>query len=260
MEKAVFSGGRNGLNNRVVTPEEWLIARKQLLVKEKELTRRRDQLNAERRELPWVMIDKDYVFEGPDGKVTLAGLFGKHSQLVIRHFMFGPEWKEGCPGCSFAADNMEGSLIHLDNHDISYVTVSRANIGQIEAFKKRMGWGGRWVSSLDNDFNYDFHVSFTADAVKSGQAYYNYTVQNVGIDERDGVSVFYRDDNGDIFHTYSTFGRGSEELLATYMLLDLPPKGRNELNDQRDWVRHHDKYKEVPADSCCHSQKGTVRP
>lgn len=253
MEKIVFSP-----NNRVVSPEEWLIARNQLLIKEKELTRRRDQLNAERRELPWVMMEKPYVFNGPEGQVTLGELFGKNSQLIIRHFMFGPQWKEGCRGCSFGADNMEGSLVHLEHHDISYVAVSRATVSQIEAFKKRMGWRFKWVSSFDSDFNYDFHVSFTEDEMKKGEAYYNYKLQKMDIDERDGISVFFRDDNGDIFHTYSTFGRGSEELVATYMLLDMTPKGRNERTDLQDWVRHHDKYETGPIASCCHSAKDAV--
>jgi predicted dithiol-disulfide oxidoreductase (DUF899 family) len=252
MEKnSIGMKGTNSLNCRVVTPEEWLIARKQLLVKEKELTRRRDQLNAELRELPWVMIGKDYFFDGPEGKIALSELFGKNSQLVIRHFMFGPGWKEGCPGCSFAADNIEGGLVHLEHHDVSFVMVSRATVPEIEAFKKRMGWRFKWVSSFNTDFNYDFHVSFTAEELEKGEAYYNYTLQKMGIDERDGMSVFYRDDNGDIFHTYSTFGRGSELVLGTYMLLDITPKGRNEASDLQDWVRHHDKYETGPAGCCC---------
>jgi predicted dithiol-disulfide oxidoreductase (DUF899 family) len=233
------------MKNRVVTREEWLVARKQHLVKEKELTRLRDQLSAERRKLPWVKIDKPYVFDGPNGKETLCDLFDGRSQLIIKHFMLGPGWREGCVGCSFEVDHIEGALIHLEHNDVSYVVVSRAPLAEIEAFKKRMGWRVRWVSSFGSDFNYDFHVSFTKDEIATGEVYYNYEMRKVGIEELSGRSVFYKDTNGDIFHTYSSYARGGDLMLGTYNILDLMPKGRNETGpyyNLTDWVRHHDRY------------------
>lgn len=232
-------------SHKVVSRDEWIAARKNLLEKEKALTRQRDDLSRQRRELPWVKIEKNYVFEGPNGKETLADLFSGRSQLIIYHFMFGPGWKEGCVGCSFIADHIEGVLTHLENHDVSLVVVSRAPLAEIEAFKKRMGWRFKWVSSSGNDFNFDFHVSFTEDRVVNGKIYYNFEMQDFQIEELSGTSIFYKDDAGSIFHTYSCHARGGEVLLGTYSFLDMTPKGRNETgpnHDLSDWVRHHDRY------------------
>ena len=214
--------------HKVVSREEWIAARKELLDKEKELTRLRDQLSAERRELPWVKVEKQYVFDGPDGKETLADLFDGRSQLVIYHFMFGPDWKEGCPSCSFVSDHIDGTLAHLAARDVTMVMVSRAPLAKIEAFKKRMGWRFKWVSSYGSDFNPDFHVSFTKDEMAQGKVDYNYTMQEFPSEEAPGISVFYKDAGGDVFHTYSTYGRGVEPLVGTYMILDMVPKGRDE--------------------------------
>jgi len=231
--------------HEIVSREEWVAVRKNLLKKEKELTRLRDQLSAERRELPWVKVEKNYVFDGPDGKETLADLFDGRSQLFVKHFMFGTGWKEGCVGCSFEVDHIEGTLVHLEHHDVTYVAISRAPLAEIETFKKRMGWRFKWVSSYGSDFNYDYHVSFTKEEVAKGKVYYNYRMAEASIEELSGISVFYKDEAGGIFHTYSTYGRGAEELLGTYMVLDLTSKGRNETGpnyDLTDWVRHHDRY------------------
>jgi predicted dithiol-disulfide oxidoreductase (DUF899 family) len=233
------------MQHRIVSQDEWLAARKQLLVKEKELTRLRDRLAAERRALPWVKVEKLYVFDGPNGKETLADLFGGHSQLIIKHFMLGPGWKEGCVGCSFELDHVDGILIHLAHRDVSYVAVSRAPLTEIDAFKQRMGWHIKWVSSFGSDFNFDFHVSFTPREIADGEGYYNYEIRKIEIDELSGRSVFYKDINGDVFHTYSSYGRGGEDLLGTYRLLDLVPKGRDETGPNHnlsDWARHHDRY------------------
>src|SRR5690348_13385665 len=210
------------MHNRIVSQDEWLAARKALLAKEKELTRLRDQLSAERRELPWVKIERPYLFEGPGGKETLADLFAGRSQLIVKHFMFGPGWKEGCVGCSFELDHVTGALVHLEHHDVSYAVVSRAPLAELEAFRQRMGWRVRWVSSCGSDFNYDFHVSFGKEAIAAGEEVeYNYERRRVGIEELSGRSVFYRDAAGDIFHTYSSFGRGGEDQLGTYACLDI---------------------------------------
>ena len=233
------------MDPKIVSRDEWLAARKALLEKEKALTRMRDALSAERRSLPWVRVEKDYVFDTPEGRKTLADLFDGRSQLIVKHFMLGPGWREGCVGCSFEVDHVEGALVHLENHDVSYVAVSRAPLSEIEAFRKRMGWRFRWVSSFGSDFNFDFHVSFTPEEVAAGKGYYNYRMTEVPIDELSGLGVFYRDDQGAIFHTYSAYARGGEEVLGTYMYLDFTPKGRNEPgpnHDLTDWVRHHDRY------------------
>ena len=230
---------------RIVSHPEWLAARKQLLAKEKEFTRLRDRLAAERRALPWVKVEKPYAFDGPNGKETLADLFAGRSQLIIKHFMLGPGWSEGCVGCSFELDHIDGILIHLEHRDVSFVVVSRAPLPEIESFRQRMGWRIKWVSSSGSNFNYDFHVSFTPDEIAKGEGYYNYETRKVGIDEMSGRSVFYKDANGDVFHTYSSYGRGGEDLLGTYRLLDLVPKGRDETGPNHnltDWVRHHDRY------------------
>lgn len=256
--------------HQTVKPEEWLKARKELLQKEKEFTRAYDKLRAERLALPWTKLTKNYVFDSIDGKVSLADLFDGRSQLIIQHFMFGPDWEEGCVGCSFGADHAQAALIHLNNHDVSYVAVSRAPIEKIEAFKKRMGWTFPWVSSLNNDFNFDFHVSFRPQDIVDGKVYYNYGMQPYMGEEAPGDSAFYKDEDGNIFHTYSSFARGGENQISTYMILDTAPLGRNEGEGENltSWVRHHDKYNtgghvnmqgryvaEEKKDSCCHSDE-----
>ena len=192
-------------------------------------------------------MEKSYQFDTLQGRRSLAELFDGRSQLIIKHFMFGPGWTEGCVGCSFEVDHIEAALVHLENHDVTFVSVSRAPLAQIEAFKARMGWGFKWVSSAGSDFNYDYNVSFTPEALAKGEAYYNYEMTDPGIDELSGLSVFHKNAAGDVFHTYSTFGRGGEEVLGTYMLLDLTPKGRNEHGPNfnlTDWVRHHNRYED----------------
>jgi len=191
-------------------------------------------LSAERRELPWVKIEKLYVFDGPSGKETLSDLFDGRSQLVVKHFMLGRGWKEGCVGCSFEVDHIEGALVHLEHHDVTYVAISRAPLAEIEAFKKRMGWRFKWVLSYSIDFNYDYHVSFTSEESAKGKVYYNYEMRDFQSEELSGLSVFYKDEAGDIFHTYSAYARGAEEVLGTYMILDLTPKGRNETGPSFD--------------------------
>jgi predicted dithiol-disulfide oxidoreductase (DUF899 family) len=242
--------------HQVVSPEEWLTARKGLLQKEKELTRLRDELSRQRRELPWEKVEKRYVFEGPTGKESLADLFGGRSQLIVYHFMFGPDWPEGCPSCSMVADHFEGSLVHLAQRDVSLVAVSRARRAQIEEFQKRMGWSFKWVSSYENDFNRDYHVSFTKEEMAQGKVPYNYGLHSFPSEEAPGVSVFTKDAHGDVFHTYSAFARGVEELLGVYRFLDFTPKGRDEDNlpYPMAWVRHHDRY-EASASACCSGEE-----
>jgi len=229
---------------KVVSRAEWLAARKDLLTKEKNFTRQRDALSADRRQLPWVKVDKEYIFETTDGKKSLADLFGGKSQLIVYHFMFGPGWEEGCPSCSLLGDHFDGSVIHLAHRDVRLLIVSRAPLPQIEAFKKRMGWRFQWVSSYGNDFNHDYHVSFTKEERASGKVEYNYTLTEFPSEEAPGASVFYKDQAGNIFHTYSTYGRGLDILIGAYNFLDLVPKGRDEegLKHTMAWVRHHDKY------------------
>jgi predicted dithiol-disulfide oxidoreductase (DUF899 family) len=233
------------LHSGIVSQDNWLIARKQLLKREKELTRLRDEVDRARRALPWVKVEKDYPFDGPDGKVTLVDLFEGRSQLIVQHFMFGPDWKEGCIGCSFKSDHVDGALAHLLHHDVAFVSVSRAPFAKLEAFRRRMGWRFMWVSSHGSDFNYDFHVSFTPEEAASSEVVYNYERRPFECEERSGNSVFYKDETGAVFHTYSTFGRGDETLDTAYMYLDLTPKGRNETGpafNLMDWVKHHDRY------------------
>ncbi|MGR4069607.1 DUF899 domain-containing protein [Billgrantia sp. C5P2] len=233
------------ISHPVVSREEWVAARKELLRREKELTRLRDDLNAKRRALPWVKVEKEYVFETPEGRKTLAELFDGRSQLIVHHFMFGPGWGAGCIGCSFAADHIEGTRVHLEHHDVSLVRVSRAPLDEIEAYRQRMGWQVKWVSSHGSDFNYDYQVSFTPEDIAQGAVTYNYATANVSIEDLSGLSVFYRNDKGDVFHTYSTYGRGDELVDSTYMLLDMTPKGRNETGPNHnltDWVKRHDEY------------------
>jgi predicted dithiol-disulfide oxidoreductase (DUF899 family) len=234
----------NDGKHTIVSANEWLRLRKELLSKEKELTRLRDRLSAERRELPWVRVEKNYIFDAPGRKVSLADLFDGRSQLVIYHFMFGPDWQEGCPSCSFVSDHIDGALPHLAARDVTVTMVSRAPLAKIEAFKKRMGWRFNWVSSYGSDFNADFHVSFTKEEISQGKVNYNYTVQGFPSAEAPGLSVFYKDADGGVFHTYSTYGRGLDPLVGTYTILDLVPKGRDEdyLDFSMEWVRHHDRY------------------
>jgi predicted dithiol-disulfide oxidoreductase (DUF899 family) len=229
---------------RIVSREEWQKAREGHLAKEKELTRLRDELSRERRELPWVKLDTSYVFDTPDGKRTLAELFDGHSQLVVYHFMFGPDWEEGCPSCSLVSDHFDGTLPHLAARDVAMTVVSRAPLPKIEGFKKRMSWRFRWVSSYGNDFNRDFHVTFTPQEIEGGAVEYNYKTQEFPSQEAPGLSVFYKDARGDVFHTYSSYGRGVEAIMGTYAILDLVPKGRDEdqLEFSMEWVRHHDRY------------------
>jgi predicted dithiol-disulfide oxidoreductase (DUF899 family) len=245
--------------NAVVNHQEWLEARQSLLEEEKALTRRRDELSRRRRELPWVKVEQDYVFDGPHGNVALSHLFAGRAQLMVYHFMFGPEWAEGCPSCSMLADSIDGALVHLAQRDATLAMVSRAPIAKIEAFRKRMGWNCPWVSSYGNSFNRDYHVSFTKDEMEKGETYYNFGVNRFPSEEAPGLSVFHKDAAGSIFHTYSTYARGLEPLLATYTLLDLTPKGRDEdqLSFPMAWVRHHDRYPGAEtahsAAACCHS-------
>ena len=229
---------------KVVPPAEWLTARVELLKKEKELTRLRDELNRQRQALPWEKVEKNYVFESANGKESLADLFGGRSQLIVYHFMLGPEWKEGCPSCSMIGDHIDGSVPHLASRDLRLVAVSRAPYAQIESFQKRMGWKFHWASSFANDFNRDYHVSVTKQEAEAGETYYNYGMRKFPSEERPGASVFFKDAAGDVFHTYSVFGRGLELGLGVYNWLDIAPKGRNEegLPWPMAWVRHHDKY------------------
>jgi len=238
----------------VVPRAEWLVQRKALLEKEKQLTRLRDELSHERQRLPWVALDKPYVFDGPAGKVTLLDLFGDRSQLVIYHFMMGPGQKEGCPSCSLVCDHLNATLPHLAGRDLAFAAVSRAPIEEISPFKARMGWRFPWVSSFGSDFNLDFQVSFSEEEVASGSGRYNYGDQGFPNQEAPGLSVFARDEAGAVFHTYSTYARGAEPLLGVYQLLDLSPKGRDEqgLPWPMAWVRHHDRYEGKPeCDTCC---------
>ena len=232
--------------HKVVSQSEWLAARKELLRKEKELTRLRDDISRQRRELPWVRVEKEYTFEGPNGKEKLADLFGGKSQLIVYHFMFGPDWQEGCPSCSFNMDHVDGALVHLAQRDVNFVAISRAPWSKIEAFKKRMGWRFKWVSSNGSDFNYDYQASFKKEDMAKGKVYYNFGMQEFPSEEGPGHSVFYKDEKGQVFHTYSTYGRGGETTMNTYNYLDLVPKGRDEdhLPFTMSWLRHHDRYED----------------
>lgn len=250
----------NTANHAVVASERWLSERKTLLAREKELMRLHDQVARERRALPWERVDKPYVFDTPHGRRTLAELFDGRRQLLVQHFMLGPDWAQGCPSCSFMADHTDGMNVHLAQRDISFVAISRAPLAQIERFRERMGWGFDWVSSHGSDFNHDFGVSFTPDELAAGQVDYNYRMQPFPAEEAPGVSVFYKDDAGDVFHTYSTYGRGVEVMMGAYRLMDLVPQGRGERDvpHKMEWVRHHDRYEPVPAakatvaaGSCC---------
>ncbi|HTQ73832.1 MAG TPA: thioredoxin family protein [Burkholderiales bacterium] len=228
--------------HKVVSSEKWLAARKKLLAKEKQLTRLADKLSKERRALPWESVTKNYVFEGPNGRETLAQLFDGRSQLVVYHFMFGPDWPAGCPHCSRWADNFNGIVVHLNQRDVTMVAVSRAPYPKLAAYRQRMGWSFKWLSSFGSDFNFDFNVSFTPEEMAKKKAFYNYKMQNPDAPEREGVSVFARDARGDVYRTYSTFARGIEALNLDYRYLDVVPKGRDEGGRGPYWVKRHDEY------------------
>jgi predicted dithiol-disulfide oxidoreductase (DUF899 family) len=229
-------------NHVVVSTNRWLEARKQLLKKEKEFTRLRDELSQQRRDLPWEAVDKLYVFEGPNGKQTLAELFDGRSQLVIYHFMFGPAWEAGCPHCTFWADNFNNIIAHLNHRDVTMIAVSRAPYQKLSAYHRRMGWNFKWCSSFEKDFNFDCHVSFTPEELAAKQAFYNYMIQDPRNSEHAGISVFYKDSTGAVFHTYSTYARGLDMLNVAYHYLDLVPKGRDEGDSGASWVRRRDEY------------------
>jgi predicted dithiol-disulfide oxidoreductase (DUF899 family) len=237
------------MQHEIVSQEAWLAARRAHLAKEKEFTRLRDELSAERRALPWTRVEKRYAFEGPDGRQTLPELFDGRSQLIVYHFMLGPGWEEGCKSCSYVADHFDGALVHLAHRDVTLVAVSRAPLAEIEAFKERMGWRFPWFSSFGSDFNADFHVSFTKEQLAAGKVDYNYRLVE-GEDELPGLSVFYQDGDGAVFHTYSAYARGLDMLVGTYNWLDLAPKGRDEaaLPWTMAWVRHHDRYDQEPLE------------
>lgn len=241
--------------HRVVSRDKWLSERKALLAKEKELTRARDRLNEARQSLPWVKVEKRYTFDTPSGKKTLADLFDGRSQLVVYHFMWRWDIDSGCPSCSFLADHFDGADLHLSHHDVSLVVITRAPVVKFAPYVKRLGWRFKWASSYENDFNFDYHVSFTEDELATGRIDYNFTTiddPKHQWDELPGLSVFYKDENGDVFHTYSSYARGLDILLGAHNFLDLTPKGRNE-KQTMDWVRRHDEYGNTSKDpSCCH--------
>jgi predicted dithiol-disulfide oxidoreductase (DUF899 family) len=235
-------------DHMVVPHDQWIEARKKLLVKEKEFTRLREQLSQERRDLPWEAVTKDYVFDGPGRKETLSELFDGRSQLIVYHFMFGPDWEAGCPHCSFWADNFNEIIVHLNQRDVTMIAASRASYGKLAAYKKRMGWSFKWVSSNGGDFNFDYQASFTPEEIAGKQAWYNFAKQDPGIAEREGVSVFHKDASGRLFHTYSTYARGIDILNTAYHYLDLVPKGRDENGRSQYWVRRRDEYAAFPSD------------
>jgi len=238
--------------HKIVSHDEWIAARKAYLAEEKTFTRARDALARKRRELPWEKVEKNYAFDTPQGKHSLADLFGGKNQLIVYHFMLGPGWEAGCPSCSFLADHFDGAVIHLAQRDVSFVVVSRAPRSEIETFKRRMGWRFKWVSSFGSDFNSDYQVSFSPGEKAGGKVFYNYEfIESFPSEERPGASVFYKNAAGEIFHTYSTYGRGLDILIGTYHFLDLAPKGRDEdgLAWSMAWVRHHDRYEGAVVDT-----------
>jgi predicted dithiol-disulfide oxidoreductase (DUF899 family) len=250
--------------HKIVSHNEWIAARKAYLAEEKAFSRARDALAKKRRELPWEKVEKNYVFDTTSGKQKLADLFSSKSQLIIYHFMLGPDWEAGCPNCSLLADHFDGSVIHLAQRDVSFLVVSRAPLAQIERFKARMGWRFPWVSSFGSDFNHDYQVSASPEEKASGNALYNYEMTTFPSEERPGASVFFKNEAGQVFHTYSTYGRGLDILIGSYNFLDLAPKGRDEagLEWSMAWVRHHDRYEgavvdpkgsyqEPKSNSCC---------
>ena len=247
----------------VATPERWLEQRRTLLAREKALTRLRDELAAERRALPWVRVDKPYTFDTPQGRRSLAELFDGRRQLVVQHFMFAPGWEAGCKSCSFMADHVDGATLHLAQRDVGFVAVSRAPLAEIERFRQRMGWQFRWVSSHGTAFNHDFDVSFTPEQRARGEVFYNYGWQAFPLEEAPGISAFVRDEAGQVFHTYSTYGRGVELMMGTYDFLDITARGRDEagLDYTMAWVRHHDRYEtstapRATAGGCCAAAHG----
>jgi predicted dithiol-disulfide oxidoreductase (DUF899 family) len=231
------------MQHPIVSKEEWLKARKALLEREKEETHLRDAVNEARLALPWVRVDQDYVFDTPSGKKSLGDLFAGRSQLIVYHFMLGPGWKAGCPGCSFLCDHIDGALPHLNHHDVTWTAVSRAPINEIEAYRKRMGWNFPWVSSSGSSFNHDFHVSFDKHELAQGAVDYNFTrtPSDRANDELPGLSAFFKNEKGEIFHTYSSYARGPEQIIGTLMILDRAPLGRNE-SGTMNFVRRHDEY------------------
>ncbi len=243
----------------IVSQLKWLEARRDLLAAEKDLSHRSDQVAELRRKLPWVRIEKPYVFEGRSGKASMVDLFAGRSQLLVQHFMLAPGWKEGCKSCSFMADHTDSMTGHLAQRDVTFVAISRAPYSEIEPFRKRMGWKFNWVSSNANSFNFDFRVSFTAEEKAKGEVAYNYGTEPYDNEEQPGVSVFHKDTSGDVFHTYSTYGRGVEVMMGTYRMLDLTPKGRDEAPGRgMAWVRHHDRYQQDATGStasCCGGEK-----
>jgi len=246
-------------NHPIASPEQWLTQRLQLLAREKELTRLHDEIARERRALPWMRMPRRYLFDTPQGRRTLSELFEGKRQLVVQHFMFAPGWEEGCKSCSFMADHADGMLAHLAQRDIAFTAISRAPLAEIERFRARMGWRFSWASSHGSDFNADFGVSFTGVQMSTGEVAYNYRMQPFPHEEAPGISVFYKDEaSGEVFHTYSCYGRGVEAMMGTYLLVDMVPKGRDEeqLAYPMAWVRHHDRYEEAApaqsvASSCC---------
>ena len=246
---AITSYAPETLNHAIVSPALWLAERKKLLAREKELTRLEDQIARERRALPWVRMEKGYAFDTPNGRRNLAELFEGRRQLLVQHFMFAPGWEQGCKSCSFMADHNDGMTVHLAQRDVSFIAISRAPLAEIEQFRQRMGWKFRWVSSAPSDFNHDFGVSFSAQDMAAGPVLYNYKRQPFPHEEAPGISIFVMDDSGEVFHTYSRFGRGVEVMMGTYHLLDLTPMGRDEdeLSYGMEWVRHHDRYEAAPA-------------
>jgi len=233
--------------HKIVSHEQWIDARKQLLAKEKDFTRARDALSRQRRDLPWERVDKNYVFTGADGKLTLGDLFAGSSQLMIYHFMFDPSWEAGCKSCSFWADNFNGIDVHLKHRDITFLAVSRAPYSKLEAYRQRMGWSFKWVSSFDSDFNYDYGVSFTAEQLAKDDAIHNYGSGKPFGPESVGISVFCQDVDGAVFHTYSCYSRGVDMMNGAYHYLDLAPAGRNESGQGKNpqaWVRRHDEYQD----------------
>lgn len=245
----------SGTHQPVVSRDAWLVQRRELLEREKALTRQRDQVARDRRALPWVRVDKAYTFDTLAGRRTLAELFDGRRQLMVQHFMLAPGWEQGCKSCSFMADHLVGAQVHLEQRDLTVTLVSRAPLAEIERFRQRMGWDFEWVSSHGSDFNVDFAVSFPPESRVDGEVYYNYRMTAFPKEEAPGISFFYKDDAGEVFHTYSTFGRGVEAMMMTYDLLDMAPKGRGEEGDAygMEWVRHHDRYESAaaPASSCC---------
>ena len=239
-------------SHKVVSHDQWIAARKAYLAEEKAFSKARDELARKRRELPWEKVEKNYVFDTPSGKQSLADLFGDNSQLIIYHFMLGPGWEAGCPSCSLIADHFDGATIHLAQRDIAFAVVSRAPLPEIEKFKARMGWQFKWVSSFGSDFNHDYQVSVSPDEKANGKVLYNYEIiEKFPSEERPGASVFFKNPAGEVFHTYSTYGRGLDILIGAYNLIDLVPKGRNEsgLAFSMAWVRHHDRYEGAVVDT-----------